>query len=256
MRVVDMSPAERLTVAADFKPADWGGRRGVRDKVVSLAQSLRGTGVTFKVNTILRAIGYGLLEEISEQGLVPWADLKLSDTKDTDQSDIDFLAEVQVPKLLVTVKCDSGAGTLRHLVAKLPRHIELIGITVLSDMTEDDCQVVFGREIHIAIDNFFAMAGECGLGGIVCSGKDAAKVNAGRTRVSDKFTINTPNIRPAWAEVKGDGQNVKRAATIAEALAYADRVVIGRPITQQEDVLGATRRCLEEVYTCCGGLPD
>ena len=54
-----LSPAERLNVAADFKPTPESGRHGVRDKIIALANTLKGTGVTIKINSALRALDYG-----------------------------------------------------------------------------------------------------------------------------------------------------------------------------------------------------
>jgi hypothetical protein len=60
-----LTPAERLIVAADFKPTAPNGRMWVENQVLALAKSLKGTGVYLKVNSALRAFGYRLIDETS-----------------------------------------------------------------------------------------------------------------------------------------------------------------------------------------------
>ncbi len=87
-----LTPAERLIVAADFKPTDtrpyisldgksikW--RNEVKVQVLALADSLKDTGVYLKVNSALWACGYGLIDEIHSRGLRVFADLKLFDIR-------------------------------------------------------------------------------------------------------------------------------------------------------------------------------
>ena len=55
-------PRTAARKSADFEP-DTSGRRGVRLKVLELANQLKGTGFVLKVNSILRATGYDLIDE-------------------------------------------------------------------------------------------------------------------------------------------------------------------------------------------------
>ena len=48
-----LKPEERLIVAADYSPIEYGGIQGVEEKVITLAKSLEGLGVYIKVNSIL-----------------------------------------------------------------------------------------------------------------------------------------------------------------------------------------------------------
>ena len=67
--MTDLTFQERLIVAADYSPKDFGGIAGVKKQVLVLAKELQGTGVYIKVNSILRAAGYGLVNELHELGL-------------------------------------------------------------------------------------------------------------------------------------------------------------------------------------------
>ena len=48
---------ERLIVAADYSPKDFGGIQGVESKVLALAKELEGLGVYIKVTSVLGAVG-------------------------------------------------------------------------------------------------------------------------------------------------------------------------------------------------------
>jgi orotidine-5'-phosphate decarboxylase len=103
---------ERLIVAADFEPPKQIlgeiplGQRWVKQRVLELADKLKGTGVIFKVNSALRACGYDLIDELHARGLRVFADLKLSDIKNTLKTDGVLLREAK-PEIL-TVMCTTG----------------------------------------------------------------------------------------------------------------------------------------------------
>src|SRR5690606_32211548 len=86
-----------------------------------------------------------------------------------------------------------------------------------------------------------AQAREAGIGGIVCSAAEAAKV---RAVVGEDMAIVTPGIRPAGAE-KGDQ---KRVVTPADAIrAGASHLVVARPILQAQDRVAAAKAILAEM---------
>jgi orotidine-5'-phosphate decarboxylase len=253
-----LTAAERLIVAADFKPpvtdesknlepdrlheqSRWR-REYVRSQVLSLADSLKGTGVYLKVNSALRACGYDLIGEIQLRGLRVFADLKLIDIGETLSVDGVLLKEAK-PELLTTM-CVSGVVAMKALKAQLP-HTEVLGVTVLTSLTEAEIFRMFQCNLDAVVDTLADMGEEAGLDGFVCSPKEAARL---RSKISSTRTINTPNIRPAWAIVPGDDQNPKRSMTPAEAIKVgADRIVVGRPIVKAEKPYDAVMRTIEEI---------
>ncbi len=229
---------ERLIVAADFE----GTLPQVRQKVLNLAYVLRDTGVILKVNSALRACGHGLIQGIHACGLHVFADLKLNDIPNTMKTDGILLREVQ-PKIL-TVMCSTGVTAMRALKAELP-DTEVLGVTVLTSMTENECHVMYGRSIKDMV-LFFAMdAQEAGIDGLIASPAEAEML---RKLINPLMSINTPGVRPLWSVVKGEDQNLVRVRTPAEAIrAGADRIVIGRPITQHANPREAVLRTLNEI---------
>ena len=226
--MIELELAERLIVAADFRPSPFGiGRIGVALKVAELTENLLGTGVYLKVNSALRAGGYELIRMIRGFGLRVFADLKLYDIRETLETDGALLNEAG-PELL-TVACSAGTEALRALVAQLP-NTEVLGLTVLTSLSEKDCLAIHGCDIRDAVNKLALLAYEARLGGVISSAKEAKDI---RIIIGPNMTINTPAIRPEWTIVTNDDQNPDRIMTPAKAIAAgADRIVIGRPILQ------------------------
>ena len=237
-----LTPAERLIVAADFRPVAPDGRVWVRDQVLALADSLKGTGVYLKVNSALRACGYDLIDEIHARGLKVFADLKLNDIGETLTTDGVLLREAK-PELL-TAMCSAGFVALRALKAELP-DTEVLGVTVLTTLKDVDTQAMFTCSTEEAVMRFAQVAAGAQLDGLISSAQEAAML---RAQFEMAFSLNTPAIRPMWAIVPGDDQNPDRIMTPAKAIrAGADRIVVGRPIVNAPNPYDAVMRTIEEI---------
>lgn len=241
-----LTPAERLIVAADFKPEKawekYPGRGGVRLQVLKLADSLKGTRVYLKVNSGLRAHGYDLIDEIHSRGLRVFADLKLFDIGETLSTDAILLNEAK-PELLTTVSV-AGITAMQALKAQLP-DTEVLGVTVLTSLNEADTENMFRATVEASVMKLALLAETAGLDGLICAPTDLASI---KSVVKRPMTLNTPNIRPLWASIPGDDQNPKRQMTPYEAIkAGATRIVIGRPIVKAEKPYDAVMRTIEEI---------
>ncbi len=237
-----LTPAERLIVAADFKPIAPNGHEWVRTQVLNLCHSLKGTGVYLKVNSVLRACGYELIDEIHSYGLKVFADLKLFDIGETLSTDGILLKEAK-PELLTTV-CAAGVSAMQALKAELP-DTEVLGVTVLTSLKDADTQTMFTCATEEAVMRFAELAADAKIDGLISSPKEAAAL---RAKFGMLLSLNTPAIRPTWAIVPGDDQNPERIMTPAKAIkAGADRIVVGRPILNAENPYDAVMRTIEEI---------
>ncbi|MDO8582554.1 MAG: orotidine-5'-phosphate decarboxylase [bacterium] len=235
-------PAERLIVAADFKPDSTQGRGWVHSQVIQLARSLKGTGVYLKVNSALRSYGYDLIDEIHSFGLKVFADLKLFDIGATLAIDGVLLFESK-PEIVTTV-CAAGIAALRALKTELP-DTEVLGVTVLTSLKDVETRAMFSCSTEEAVMRCAHTAFDGQINGLISSPQEAEVL---RAKFGVVFSLNTPAIRPAWAPVTGDDQNLKRAMTPAEAIkAGADRIVVGRPILQAENPYDAVMRTIDEI---------
>ncbi|MBP9749479.1 MAG: orotidine-5'-phosphate decarboxylase [Candidatus Pacebacteria bacterium] len=237
-----LTPAERLIVAADFKPTAPNGKAWVKAQVLALADSLKGTGVYLKVNSALRACGYDLIGEIQSRGLRVFADLKLFDIGETLSTDGVLLKEAK-PELLTTV-CVAGATAMQALKAELPG-TEVLGVTVLTSLKDVDTQAMFTCSTVEAVMRLAQVAADAKIDGLISSPKEAEVL---RAKFGIVLSLNTPAIRPTWAIIPGDDQNPERIMTPSKAMkAGADRIVIGRPIVKAENPYDAVMRTIDEI---------
>jgi orotidine-5'-phosphate decarboxylase len=246
--MVQLSPSERLIVAADFKPLAGlpavHARQEIYDKILALADLLRDTGIYLKVNSALRLCGYELMQDIHERGLKVFADLKLSDIPETLGTDGMALALYR-PEL-VTVMCSTGVSAMEALQAEL-LETEVLGVTVLTSFSERECIETNVFSIQPAIMHFSSLACEAGIGGLISGPKEVKLL---REKYGHRFSYNCPGIRPLWSLVPGDDQNPDRVMTPSKAIFNgADRIVVGRPITGATNPKDAVMRILEEIAT-------
>lgn len=250
----ELTPDQRIIVAADFDPwddqADGGGWRWVREQVLKLADSLAGTRVTLKLNSILREIGYSLIDEINEgYGLKVFADLKLNDIPSTMARDARHL--IDHPVSILTVMCSSGITGMRAVMDAFYGHPspEVLGVTALTTLDEEDCQAIYGCSTKAAVLRFARMAQLCHLNGLVLSPQEAEML---KRHPEVTLSPNTPGIRPEFLVVEGDDQ--ERVMTPRKAIAAGvERVIVGRPVVQADDPRDAILRIFDEVKE---GLKD
>lgn len=122
----------------------------------------------------------------------------------------------------------------------------LLGVTVLTSIDEENCQLIYGASTKAKVLCFARNAMLAGLDGIVCSPQEL-KVIASHPELAEFLKV-TPGVRPDWAQA-GDQ---KRVMTPGEAIkAGADFLVIGRPITNPPKTfhspLEAVQRIAEEI---------
>lgn len=236
----EIKTEERLIVAADYSPKDCGGIRGVEAKVLELALSLRGTGVIIKINSILRAVGYGLIVTLHEMGLKVFADLKLVDIPATMKIDAELLAQVSPD--FVTVMCNASDG-IRFFKDALGPGCEVLGVTVLTSLTDEKCKAIYSCSCEEGVSRFAQIGYEAGLDGLILSPKEIQIV---KNLPELDLSLNTPGIRPLWSLVENDDQS--RVMTPEKAIkSGADRIVIGRPITGAKNPRKAVIQTLNEI---------
>jgi len=233
-----------LIVAADFKPEE-NGRLGARQEVINFAKKIKGTGVYIKINSILRACGYDLIDNLHDLGLKVVADLKLKDIPETMEIDAMFLTEAK-PEI-ITVLCDASVeGMLRVKEQLKGSGSEILGVTVLTSLDEDECQAIYVCSTKAGVVRLARLAENARLDGLVLAAEEIGVIR--KRRELDNFSLNTPAIRPEWTIVGGDDQAKKRIKTPAQAIEMGvDRIIVGRPITRNKDPQSALLRTLSEI---------
>jgi len=186
---------------------------------------------------------------IAKQGPAPiFLDLKFHDIPNTVAGAVRSVAPLE--PLILNVHASGGKTMMRaardaaaESADKLNlRRAKVIGVTVLTSLDDVDLRRV-GQSVpsRDQVLRLAELAKESELDGVVCSAHEIAPL---RERLGADFLLVTPGIRPAWAAT-GDQ---KRIMTPAEAArAGADYLVIGRPITADQDPAGAAGRIAAEI---------
>lgn len=190
--------------------------------------------------------GPDLVRKLVELGHDVFLDLKFHDIPNTVARACEAAAQLGV--WMVNVHASGGRRMMEAAVTALRdyegRSPLLIGVTVLTSMDSKDLAEV-GVLVNPAeqVERLALLAKASGLDGVVCSPREAGQL---RELMSEDFVLVTPGVRPAGAT--RDDQT--RVMTPAEAMRVgSDYLVIGRPVTQAADPVGALETINAEIRT-------
>ena len=224
---------ERLIVALDVPTAD---------AAFELARRLSGHVGMFKIGLeLFVAEGPSVVRRMRE--LAPdvdiFLDLKLHDIPNT------MCGAIRSARTLgakfVTVHAGSGTAHLAACVEAAGDALGILAVTVLTSQDEVACrQAGHTRSLEELVEMRAVCAREAGCAGVVCSGRELARVRA----VAPKLARVVPGIRPAGADV-GDQQRVMTPARAV--LEGATHIVVGRPILQADDQPAAADAIVAEI---------
>src|SRR5436190_11196477 len=177
-------------------------------------------------------------ESVAKDGLRIFLDLKLHDIPNTVASGLRSLMRLDPKPSIINIQVTGGSDMMRAAAEAIDGRALLIGVTVLTSLSDADIHEVGFVPERSGCDHASALAAlaqGCGLDGVVCSANDVRAVKA--ATAPDFLTI-VPGTRPADAET----QDQKRIAAPRAALDDgADILVIGRPITRSADPASAAR---------------
>ncbi|MEW5739058.1 MAG: orotidine-5'-phosphate decarboxylase [Myxococcota bacterium] len=118
----------------------------------------------------------------------------------------------------------------------------ILAVTVLTSMDDSALsEVGVPTKADAQVERLAALAKASGVGGLVCSAREVARV---RGAVGPKLVLCTPGIRPAGSSA-GDQARVE---TPGDAIrAGADLLVVGRPIYEAADPALAAKAIIDEM---------
>jgi len=215
-------PRQRLIVALDVSSA-----AAARQIVAAVGDS----AFCYKVGMQLyTAEGPQVVRDLVSAGRKVFLDLKYHDIPNTVAAAVHEAAKLGVSML--TVHASGGSKMLSAAVkaADLNPGLTVLAVTVLTSLgTSDLPPMGVQGQLQEQVLRLARLALDSGCGGIVASAQEASAL---RREFGNEFTIVTPGVRPAGAEV-GDQA---RVVTPAEAIAAgATHIVVGRPITEAAD---------------------
>lgn len=198
----------------------------------------------FKIGLqLFTSAGPGFVRQIVELGHRVFLDVKFHDIPNTVAA-----ASVEAARLgvwMFNIHVAGGSKMMKKAVVEVREFCaangietpKIMGVTVLTSSDDETL-----RETGIALDpselavKFSILADECGLDGVIASPLDTAKIRKAVKR--EGFLIVNPGIRPDFAT----NYDQKRVTTPETAVKNgADYLVIGRPIREALDRVGAAR---------------
>jgi orotidine-5'-phosphate decarboxylase len=231
----------RIIVALDF-PSD--------KPALALVDQLDPSKCRLKVGKeLFTRSGPELVRALQGRGFEVFLDLKFHDIPNTTAAAVAAAADLGV--WMVNVHASGGEKMMTACRERLETFGEnrplLIAVTVLTSMGADDLSGIGVTDSpQVQVSRLATLTRNCGLDGVVCSAQEAPALKADQ---GADFKLITPGIRPLSA-AKGDQQ---RIMTPTDAIkAGSDYLVIGRPITQSEDPLGALEAIYSEVVSSSG----
>ena len=195
----------------------------------------------FKIGLQLYTVaGPEAVREILATGARVFLDLKLHDIPNTVARAVESAASLGVQML--TIHLSGGEAMLRAAATARPANMLILGVTVLTSLTEEALhQVGVSERINDHVLRLARLGQEAGIGGLVASPFEARTL---RDEFGDNIKIVTPGVRPSWS----DAGDQKRFMTPREAFdAGADYLVIGRPITAHANPRQAVVKVLDEL---------
>jgi orotidine-5'-phosphate decarboxylase len=191
-------------------------------------------------SVVFNAFGKSFLQHVSSQRFGIFLDLKLHDIPNTVHETILGFNDCKIDML--TVHLSGGEEMLKKaMLAGKSINAKVIGVSILTSLEEEDSLALFNNKLEDQISNLFKIAVNANIDGIVCSPHELELADI----ILEPHLIKiTPGIRDIKVE---DDQ--ARTMSAKEAIERGSTfLVIGRPITQAEDISQALENFNNSIY--------
>ncbi|MDP0488309.1 MAG: orotidine-5'-phosphate decarboxylase [Fusobacterium sp. JB021] len=231
-----MNAKNKLIIALDFP---------TMEKAVELVEKLGDEATFYKVGLELFLNSKGeMIEYLNNKNKKIFLDLKFHDIPNTTAMASVFAAKKDV--FMFNVHATGGKKMMTKVVEevrKINNSSLLIAVTILTSFSEEEIQETFQTKANIQelAMNLANLTKESGMNGIVCSPWEA---NSIKKSLGEEFKTVCPGVRPLWAATNDQ----KRIMTPKKAILNGcDFLVVGRPITKNEDPIKAVQLILKEI---------
>ncbi|MDR2337553.1 MAG: orotidine-5'-phosphate decarboxylase [Deltaproteobacteria bacterium] len=234
------SARERIIVALDYSDLN---------KALDLVKKLRGEVWGFKVGIeLIYSAGLPqVMEALNKLGVNVFVDIKAHDIPNTVAGAVAAAARSGAD--IINVHALGGAKMMQEAV-KSARRInpvaKIVAVTVLTSHSDADLSTIGLRaSAYSNVRRLTQLAKDSQLNGVVCSPEELSLVrNIFLKDGVQNSLIITPGIRPDWSATNDQ----KRFTTPATAIKFgADKMVIGRPITQHANPGEAVELIVDEI---------
>ena len=205
------------------------------NKAHELIDNLDPKKCMLKIGSVsFNSIGKEIIYYATDLGFKIFLDLKLHDIPNTVKKSIQGLASLPIEML--TIHTSGGKDMMMAAMEAVSgTGIKVFGVTVLTSLNDKDTAAIFKRTSSEQVEAMLDEAESAGIDGVVCSPHELEFVSKRESLLSI-----TPGIR-----LKNSNDDQKRVMTPKEAINLgADFLVIGRPITEAENIGEA----LDEIF--------
>jgi orotidine-5'-phosphate decarboxylase len=231
-----LAPKDRLIVALDLP--------GVTE-AEAMVDALGDTVGFYKVGLeLVYGGGLDFARRLVAGGKQVFLDLKFHDIPNTVERATRQVADLGATFLTV----HAFPQTMRAAVAgRGGSPLRLLAVTVMTSYDDADlAEAGYGVSVAALVERRARQALEAGIDGLILSPEELGGM---RRVVGTGMELITPGVRPAGSAA-GDQ---KRVMTPGDAIrAGADRLVVGRPVTQAADPRGAARAIVADIGAALG----
>ena len=179
------------------------------------------------------SLGKSFLKEVSSRGFKIFLDLKLHDIPNTVHETILDFHDCSIDML--TVHLSGGEQMLKKaLLAGKSIQAKVIGVSILTSLEESDTLSLFDNKLDHQIRNLFKMAVKANLDGVVCSPHELEISNI-------ILNSNSIKITPGIRDIEVEDDQARTMSAIEAIEKGATFLVIGRPITQAQEISTALK---------------
>jgi orotidine-5'-phosphate decarboxylase len=231
-----LSPRDRLIVALDVPTVG---------EAEALVERIGESASFYKIGMeLVYAGGLGLVRDLVSSGKQVFLDLKLHDIPTTVAKATERVAGLGATYLTVHAYPQTMKAAVQ---GRQGSPLQILAVTVLTSCDDADlAEAGYAFGVRDLVARRATQAAAAAVDGLILS---AEEVGAMRKSVGDRLTLITPGIRPA-GDLAGDQ---KRVMTPARAIAAgADRLVVGRPVTQAPDPRAAADSIVAEISAAFG----
>lgn len=211
---------KRLIVALDYSD---------REDVKALLSQLNPNRCMVKVGLQLYlSQRESILEMISNAGFDIFLDLKLHDIPNTVSKALSEIEKFNV--FMTTIHLQGGKEMIEAALSSV-QSTKIIGVTLLTSLNDSHIRSLYGSVFSDQFARLISLANDTKIDGLVCSANELNLLH------EYQGTKVVPGIRN-----KALNDDQQRTMTSSEAYNLgADYIVVGRPITQSENIEGAIK---------------
>ena len=199
--------------------------------------------ITFKVGLqAFLKFGDRIIDYLKTKNKKIFLDLKFKDIPNTVYGAMHSC--LKYSPYMTTIHLSGGQEMIRQALeaARQDPDLTVLGVTILTSLSDKDLEETgINLSTEKSVLKLAGLGIRNGIKGLVCSPLEVESI---RDEFGHEVTLVTPGIRPSWS-IKGDQKRIFAPRTAIEK--GSDYLVIGRPVTQNEDPASAFQKILDEI---------